>query len=1097
MYCTLAISNVLSMTAQTSAYKIADWEDFKTAAVTYTFDDCLINQYNTVVPLFNKYGYKGSFYIVSNWANNPGNTHYTWANAKTMYAAGHEIGSHTVSHADLNNASTYEAEMKNSKSAVESNVGNTCKTIVYPDCVTPSSESVCAKYYIGGRICNGQVEGKTPNDFYQIGCLICGNQGNYNSTSSITGAFQTAKNKGGWCVLLIHEINNGSGYSPLSSTVVDETLQYLKNNDSYYWVTTFGNAICYIKERNAASLTEVSNTNSKITMTVTDNLDNSLYNYPLSLRRTLPSGWTDVTVTQNGKEVESSISNGYIYFKAVPDGGTVTLAPTTTEVLPTASITNPSAAVTWKADSTYSINWKMSGASSSDNILYWNYAGSGDITPTSASASSEWSNDDKSFTWSASNVLTNDTTGRWAAASSPYAGQWVMLTLSGTSTISGVQIDEYARFGTISGFEIQYDNGDNNWKTAYTGTTIGSNFSCSFSPVSASRVRLYITEASNVNINYFGLIAASKTALYSTIGADGSYQWTIPASYAGTTGTLSITTASGSLLAESKTITITKTENGGSNTGGNTGGNTNVTIDGGYTGPSCDGEGSGAYHTGIYRNLFSEILGKTDTEVQNKIDAIWKQFFTPGGTNAVYYNVGDTMAYIYDTGNQDVRTEGMSYGMMICVQLNHQDEFNKIWRWAKKYMQYQSGDWDGYFKWQCATDGTVKGSSCASDGEEYFITALLFASNRWGNTGDIDYNAEAQNILSKVQEKSGTGNVYSLFNKSNHLVTFVPYGNSADYSDPSYNLPGFLELWARWSDTNNDFWYAAAKAARTLLKNASNTTSGLFPDYCSFAGEPLKGEYADYDTKQYKYDAIRCAMNVGMDYNWFRSDSTNQNQMMTRLLTFFKNNNYTNGYFDWNGSNPSGSYSEGIAGANGVGCFAVSDQALAKENLTKLWNMNAPTGQWRYYNGMVYFLSMLHASGNFKIYKPTPAMVDTTITGKGSVTFNGVKYTENTKFTTYYNCKIYNVTININNTGVELVSSNSSLGLNPNPTNCYFEVNANGKVKNVTIFDLIGNKVLSQTGSSHINCGHLPKGIYIVKVEIEGQGTQTTKLCIK
>ena len=59
--------------------------------------------------------------------------------------------------------------------------------------------------------------------------------------------------------------------------------------------------ICYIKERNAASLTEVSNTNSKITMTVTDNLDNSLYNYPLSLRRTPPSGWTDVTVTQNGK----------------------------------------------------------------------------------------------------------------------------------------------------------------------------------------------------------------------------------------------------------------------------------------------------------------------------------------------------------------------------------------------------------------------------------------------------------------------------------------------------------------------------------------------------------------------------------------------------------------------------------------------------------------------------------------------------------------------------------------------------------------------------------------------------------------------------
>ena len=41
-----------------------------------------------------------------------------------------------------------------------------------------------------------------------------------------------------------------------------------------------------------------------------------------------------------------------------------------------------------------------------------------------------------------------------------------------------------------------------------------------------------------------------------------------------------------------------------------------------------------------------------------------------------YHEVGADMAYIEDTGNHDVRTEGMSYGMMACVQMNRREEFD-------------------------------------------------------------------------------------------------------------------------------------------------------------------------------------------------------------------------------------------------------------------------------------------------------------------------------------------------------------------------------------------------------------------------------------
>ena len=42
--------------------------------------------------------------------------------------------------------------------------------------------------------------------------------------------------------------------------------------------------------------------------------------------------------------------------------------------------------------------------------------------------------------------------------------------------------------------------------------------------------------------------------------------------------------------------------------------------------------------------------------------------------------------------------------------------------------------------------------------------------------------------------------------------------------------------------------------------------TGLYPDYCLFDGKPYRRPNFDYNTDRYQYDAIRCPMNVGMDY---------------------------------------------------------------------------------------------------------------------------------------------------------------------------------------------------------------------------------------
>ena len=84
------------------------------------------------------------------------------------------------------------------------------------------------------------------------------------------------------------------------------------------------------------------------------------------------------------------------------------------------------------------------------------------------------------------------------------------------------------------------------------------------------------------------------------------------------------------------------------------------------------GDGEGAYKTGHYRDLFAE-QGHTAAETHAKIEKAFQQLFHGDGQEErVYFETGanenGTLAYVTDWANNDARTEGMSYGMMICVR---------------------------------------------------------------------------------------------------------------------------------------------------------------------------------------------------------------------------------------------------------------------------------------------------------------------------------------------------------------------------------------------------------------------------------------------
>jgi len=364
------------------------------------------------------------------------------------------------------------------------------------------------------------------------------------------------------------------------------------------------------------------------------------------------------------------------------------------------------------------------------------------------------------------------------------------------------------------------------------------------------------------------------------------------------------------------------------------------------------------------------MLGESDTETQAILDAAWNQlFYGDDDTQRVYYPVGDDMAYIEDIGDEDVRTEGMSYGMMIAVQLNKKEEFDRIWKWTKTYMYHADGLYQGYFAWHCRPDGFVIDANPASDGEEWFAMALFFAAGRWGNgDGIYNYQAEAQAILDTMLHKSEEDNglAKSMFDPTHKQVVFVPSGPGVRFTDPSYHVPAYYELWARWADKDNSFWPEAAAASRQFFKKAAQPSTGLMPDYAEFDGTP----YADDFHKDFRFDAWRNAMNVAVDYAWFAADEWEVEQS-DRLLNFFYNqglNSYANQY-TLEGEPLSSNHSPGLVAMNAVaGLAATTDQS--PEFVKELWNTSIPSGHWRYYDGLLYFLALLHASGNFRIYAP-------------------------------------------------------------------------------------------------------------------------------
>lgn len=418
--------------------------------------------------------------------------------------------------------------------------------------------------------------------------------------------------------------------------------------------------------------------------------------------------------------------------------------------------------------------------------------------------------------------------------------------------------------------------------------------------------------------------------------------------------------------------------------------------------------GSGAYASGHYRDLFAE-QGHSQAESRAKVDAAFQQLFHGDkGTQAIYYEVGSNangpLAYVTDVANRDARTEGMSYGMMIAVEMNQKREFDAIWNWANTYMLVTDpkNPSVGYFAWSMHTDGTPRSDSPAPDGEEYFVMSLYFAANRWGNgKGIYDYKAQADRILSTMRhhpELKGTPpfrlqpdkplfdpparpgapprtnserTVGPMVNEAAKMILFVPGGDRNEFTDPSYHLPAFYELWSRWGPVEDRaFWAEAATVSRGFFPRVTGPKTGLSPDYANFDATPRATPFNPMSAN-FSYDSWRTASNWSVDASWWHKEPQ-ETVLSDRIQAFLLSQGVSSfaDQYTLDGKPLSKRHSTGMVATTATASLAATPGPTPNAFLAELWKTPVPSGEQRYFDGMLYMMSMLHCSGNFRIWGP-------------------------------------------------------------------------------------------------------------------------------
>ena len=349
------------------------------------------------------------------------------------------------------------------------------------------------------------------------------------------------------------------------------------------------------------------------------------------------------------------------------------------------------------------------------------------------------------------------------------------------------------------------------------------------------------------------------------------------------------------------------------------------------------------------------------SQVNAKVnDAFLQLFFGNPETEAVFRDQGDGTGYIEDVFHGDVRTDSMGYGLLVTVQLDQRQVFDKLWSWTRQHMRVESGPAAGLVGWQCDPAGQACATEAATDASSIIATSLLIAEQRWA-AGAHDYGQEGRRLLeamTSIEARNG-GVVDGVVNCFDVDAALPRHGSTspAEQTPVDYLMPAFYELWSQRDPERADLWRRMAVNARALLERVSHPVTGLLPEVVGYDGRPAAGR-ADY-----RFTASRALLNLALDHVWYGPYAWSVEQNEHRLDFFLSEgvDAYVSEYTT--AGEPLVSYNTPAHRALVAVAAGTSQRAEYDVFLQALLDEPVPTGQLRYYDGMLYLLSLLLLSG--------------------------------------------------------------------------------------------------------------------------------------
>jgi len=318
---------------------VSTWQNAKAGAVSLTFDDALGGHWSHADPIMATAGVRGTFFVITGSVD--------WDGARNAALNGHEIGSHSTIDATLQNDPNAAAKMQTSHDAIETEIGSAipgyqCHTIAWPygfRRLDVTNDPAYQGLYVSARNAgNALLAGNSYNaadtsqwwkygegdygmdHFYVVGDALMTSGTTLSTFEQQLDNVVIANN--GWTVFTYHGIETG-GYQNIAATEFTAQVNALVARKDSLYIAPYGEVVRYIYQRDEAVAAVTVNDGTSITLSLTDTLDNSVFNIPLTLQFDAPGDWTEVTATQDGSPVEAWIAEGTVYVNAVPDAGEI------------------------------------------------------------------------------------------------------------------------------------------------------------------------------------------------------------------------------------------------------------------------------------------------------------------------------------------------------------------------------------------------------------------------------------------------------------------------------------------------------------------------------------------------------------------------------------------------------------------------------------------------------------------------------------------------------------------------------------------------------------------------------------------------------